>query len=131
VQDADLCRLVGAVLTGRGTAAAIVLGCAGQFVAAMIAAYLYAFLFEHLFHRAGLLAGLLIGVAHVIVAGLVMGLMPVMPLLHAGIEPPGAFMHARGPIVVAGFLLAHLAFGAVMGATYGSTRPRASRRTRR
>jgi len=121
VQDANLCRLVGAVLTGRSTTAAMLLGCAGQFVVALIAAYIYAFLFEHVFHRAGVLAGLLVGVAHVIVAGIAVGLMPVGQLQHADIVPPGAFMRQRGTIVLIGFLLAHLSFGAFVGSRYGAT----------
>jgi len=41
--------------------------------------------------------------------------------MQAGIMPPGAFMEYRGVIVLVGFLLAHLAFGTFVGATYGMT----------
>lgn len=122
VRDADLCRLVGAVLTGRDTTATMLAGCAGQLIVAVISGYIYAFVFEHVFHRAGLPAGLLVGVAHVIVAGTAVGLMPAGQLVRAAIVPPGPFMVERGSIVVIGFLVAHLSFGAFVGATYGQTR---------
>lgn len=120
-RDADLCLLVGAVLTGTVTTFSMTLGCIAQLVVAVISAYVYAFIFEFVTRRAGAVIGFIVGIGHVIVAGLVVGFMPGERLLAAGVMPPGAFMEYRGAIVLAGFLLAHLAFGTFVGATYGPT----------
>jgi len=125
-RDADLCLLVGALLTRSVTLSAILLGCASQLVVAIISAYIYAFIFEYVTRRAGALVGFIIGLGHVVVGGLVVGLMPGDRLMDAGVMPPGAFMEYRGAVVLIGFLLAHLAFGTFVGATYGPTVHRAS-----
>lgn len=118
--DADLCLLVGAVLTGGSSGQAVAIGCLVQLVVAVISAYIYAGIFEYVTRRAGAVIGGLIGVGHVTVAGLIVGFLPGERLLAAGIAPPGAFMEYRGWIVLAGFLLAHIAFGVFVGATYGA-----------
>jgi len=125
-RDADLCLLVGALLTRSVTLSAILLGCASQLVVAIVSAYIYAFIFEYVTRRAGALVGFIIGLGHVVVAGLVVGLMPGDRLMDAGVMPPGAFMEYRGAVVLIGFLLAHLAFGTFVGATYGAPVHRAS-----
>jgi hypothetical protein len=119
-RDADLCLLVGAVLSGTVTTGAIALGCVAQLVVAVVSAYIYAFIFEFVTRRAGAVIGFLIGIGHVVIAGLVVGFMPGERLLAADVMPPGAFMEYRGAIVLAGFLLAHLVFGTFVGATYGT-----------
>lgn len=125
-RDADLCRLVGALLMRSVTLPAILLGCASQLVVAIISAYIYTVIFEYVTRRAGAMMGFIIGLGHVVVAGLVIGFMPGDRLLDAGVMPPGAFMEYRGAVVLVGFLLAHLAFGTFVGATYGATVHRAS-----
>lgn len=120
-RDADLCLLVGAALTGSARTTSMLLGCAAQLIVALISAYIYAAIFEYVTRRAGALTGFIIGLGHVTVAGLVVGFMPGDQLMNAGIMPPGAFMEYRGAIVLVGFLLAHLAFGTFVGATYGAT----------
>jgi hypothetical protein len=125
-RDADLCVLVGAVLTGRATAGTTILGCIGQLIVAVISAFVYAFIFEHVTRRAGAVIGFIIGLGHVVIAGLMVGFMPGERLMAAGVLPPGAFMEYRGSIVLVGFLLAHAAFGTFVGATYGETTHAAS-----
>lgn len=120
-RDADLCRLAGVVLTGSATTMSMLVGCAAQLIVAVISAYVYAVIFEYVTGRAGALTGFVIGLGHVIVAGLAVGFMPGERLMNAGVMPPGAFMEYRGVIVLAGFLLAHVAFGTFVGATYGAT----------
>ena len=120
--SADLCRLGGVVLTGRMDAIGWLAGAAAQLVIAIIAAFVYAAIFELVTRRAGPLIGLAVAVPHVIVAGLAMGFIPVSRLIDAGIGPPGAFMEFRGPWVIATFVLAHLAFGALVGRLYGNVR---------
>jgi hypothetical protein len=120
-RDADLCVLVGAVLTGRSTTGPMILGCIVQLVVAVVSAFVYAVIIEHVTRRAGALIGFIIGLGHVVIAGLMVGFMPGDRLMHAGVMPPGAFMEYRGSIVLAGFLLAHVVFGTFVGATYGAT----------
>jgi hypothetical protein len=120
--DADLCALLGAVMTGDTGTAAWIAGCVLQLVAAVAAAIAYAAIFEWVIRRAGAMAGVLIAVPHVVVAGLAMGFLPASRLLDAGFMPPGAVMEYRGVPVLAGFVLAHLTFGAVVGLMYGDTR---------
>lgn len=120
-QDADLCLLVGAVLTGQNTTGAMILGCLSQLVVAVISAYIYVLIFEYVTRHAGAVLGLIVGFGHVVVAGLVIGFLPASRMMQAGIMPPGAFMEYRGATVLVGFLLAHLAFGTFVGAAYGTT----------
>jgi len=120
--NADLCRLGGVILTRRLDAAGWLAGAVAQLVIAIIAALVYAAIFELVTRRADALIGLAIAVPHVIVAGLAMGFIPASPLIDAGIGPPGAFMEFRGPWVIVTFVLAHLAFGALVGRLYGNTR---------
>lgn len=119
--NSDLCGLGGVILTGRLDAIGWLAGAAAQVVVAIIAAIVYAAIFEFVTRRAGPLVGLTVAVPHVIVAGLAMGFIPASRLIDAGIGPPGAFMEFRGPWVIAAFVLAHLAFGALVGKLYGRT----------
>jgi hypothetical protein len=120
--NSDLCRLGGVVLTGRLDAIGWLAGAAAQLAIAIIAALVYAAIFELVSRRAGPLIGLAIAVPHAIVAGLAMGFIPATPLIEAGVGVPGAFMEFYGPWVVATFVLAHLAFGALVGKLYGRAR---------
>ncbi len=120
--DSDLSALAGAVVTAGNDPAAWLVGLAIQIVIAMLAALVYAALFEGVTRRAGALVGLAIAVPHAVIAGLVVGFLPAAPLAGAGIMPPGAFLEYRGLWCVAGFVAAHLAFGAILGAVYGATR---------
>jgi hypothetical protein len=125
-RDADLCLLVGAVLTGRVSTGSMIIGCAAQLAVAVVSAYVYALIFEYVTRRAGAVIGFVVGLGHVVVAGFIVGFMPAARLMEAGVMPPGAFMEYRGSIVLVGFLLAHLAFGTFVGATYGATEHGAS-----
>jgi hypothetical protein len=118
--NADLCGLGGVILTGRLDAIGWLAGAAAQLAVAIVAAIVYAAIFELVTRRAGPLIGLAIAVPHVIVAGLAMGFVPAWRLIDAGIGPPGAFMEFCGPWVLATFVLAHLAFGALVGKLYGN-----------
>ncbi len=120
--DGDLCALLAAAITGETGTAAWIVGFAAQLMVAVVAAIGYAAIFEWVTMRAGGLIGVLIAIPHVAVAGLSVGFLPASRLLHAGLMPPGAFMEYRGAVVIAGFVLAHLVFGTVVGAFYGGTR---------
>ena len=119
--EADLCALTGAVITGRTGAVSWLVGCLAQVVVAIIAALIYAAVFEWLVRRADALIGLAIAVPHAVIAGIVIGFLPVSGMLNAGIAAPGAFLEYRGWVVIVTFVLAHVGFGAIVGARYGTT----------
>jgi len=122
--DADLCLLTGASLTGRLGGWSWIIGAAGQLIVATAAAIVYAAIFEWVTRRAGAVIGFIIALGHVVVAGIAVGFMPASRLIADDIAPPGAFMEYRGLLVVAGFILAHLAYGTLVGTLYGRTRHR-------
>ena len=120
--DADLCALLGAsILADRGMWPWL-LGAALQVVIGVVAAIVYAAIFEWVTRRAGGVVGFLVALGHSVIAGLAVGFLPATHLIEAATAPPGAFMEYRGPFVVVAFVIAHLAFGTLIGLLYG--RPR-------
>lgn len=120
--DADLCALLGAsILEDRGIWPWL-LGAALQLVIGVVAAIVYAVIFERVTRRAGGIVGFIVALGHAVIAGLAIGFLPAARLIQASTAPPGAFMEYRGVIVVAAFVIAHLAFGTIVGLLYG--RPR-------
>ena len=119
--DGDLSALLGAVITHDDGLLAWTIGCVVQLVVAVVAAIVYAAIFEWVARRGGAIVGLVVAVGHVVVAGLAVGFLPVDGIVAAGLQPPAAFMEYRGLWVLAGFVVAHLVFGVIVGATYGPT----------
>jgi hypothetical protein len=95
------------------------LGLIAQLFVAIVAALVYAAIFEWVVRRAGAVMGFLIALVHVVVAGIGVGFLPVSGMLDAGISPPGAFLEYRGWWAIGTFVLAHLAFGVIVGIVYG------------
>lgn len=119
---ADLCTLLGAsILEDRGLWPWI-LGAALQLVIGVVAAIVYAAIFEWVTRRAGGGVGFIVALGHAVIAGLAVGFLPAQRLIEASTNPPGAFLEYRGLPVVAAFVIAHLAFGTIVGILYG--RPR-------
>ncbi len=80
----------------------------------------YAWAFENVLHRAGWQAGALLAVAHIVIAGLFMGMMPAMhPLVPETMPGPGFFMLNLGVMGLMAFVMLHVIFGAIVGAMYG------------
>jgi hypothetical protein len=129
--DADLPALAASIVFGDTGTAAWIGGLVTQLIIATVAAFVYAGVFEFVTERANVWLGLAIAVPHVIVAGLVVGFLPASRMIEGGVTPPGAFFEYRGLWCVVAFIVAHLAFGAVVGLLYAPTRhayPRAHRR---
>jgi hypothetical protein len=120
--SADLAGLTAACATGRADGSAWLLGLVLQLVLGACAALVYAALFEWLFERAGAWLGLAVAVPHAVIAGLIVGFLPADRLMAAGVMPPGAFYEFRGGWCIVAFVVAHLAFGWLVGAAYGATR---------
>ena len=115
---ANLEMIEGTMLMDPGPVAWI-LGFVMHLVLSGLIALVYAWGFEHVTHRAGWLVGAGFGILHAIIAGMVMGMMPMIhPRMPSPVMPPGAFMShlgLMGPIAV--FML-HMIYGAVVGRMY-------------
>ena len=120
--DGDLCALAASVVFGVVNTLTWWAGLILQLIFGVVVAIGYAAVFEWITRRAGFLLGLAIGIPHAIVAGIGVGSLPASRMIDAGIMPPGAFYEYRGAWSIVAFVLAHVAFGCIMGAAYGQTR---------
>ncbi len=83
-------------------------------------ALIYAWGFEHVTHRAGWLVGAGFGIIHAIIAGMFMGMVPMIhPRMPTPVAPPGAFLSNMGTMGVVALFMLHIIYGAVVGAMYG------------
>ncbi|MBA3467080.1 MAG: hypothetical protein H0T21_06685 [Gemmatimonadaceae bacterium] len=118
--------MLGTMVSSPGSAAWLI-GFAMHMMLSVAIALIYAWGFERVTHRAGLVVGLGFAVIHVILAGMVMGIIPAIhPMIPEQMPAPGAFMANMGTSFVALFVIEHLVFGAIVGAMYGpvvSARP--------
>lgn len=104
-----------------GTTAWIV-GFVMHLVISGLIAIAYAWVFENVLHRAGWQTGVLVALAHILVAGVFMGMMPMVhPLVPEVLPGPGFFMLGLGMMGLVAFVMLHLIFGAIVGAMYGPT----------
>lgn len=117
---ANLEMMLGTMVADPGTTAWMI-GFVMHLMLSGAIALIYAWAFEHVTHRAGWLVGAGFGIVHAIIAGMVMGMMPMMhPRMPNPVMPPGAFLSNLGTMgVVAEFML-HMVYGAVVGAMYGA-----------
>ncbi len=122
--DAEM--MLGTMVSSPGNAAWLI-GFAMHMMLSVAIAFIYAWGFERVTHRAGVVVGLGFAVIHVILAGMVMGIIPAMhPMIPEQMPAPGAFMANMGTTFVALFVIEHLMYGAIVGAMYGpvvSARP--------
>lgn len=121
----DLARLLGNVLLPGAGRLAWWSGVALQLVVGAAAGVVYAAVFEYAMRRAGPLAGVGVAIPHAAIAGLLVGFLPLWRWPIAS-PLPGAFLAFAGATAAACFIVAHLAFGALVGLCYGRTRHRAT-----
>jgi hypothetical protein len=80
----------------------------------------YAFLFERVWDHGGAATGMLLAVVHASLIGILVGMTPQFhPMVPSRIPDPGPYFANLGAIGVIAFYVAHLAFGAIVGAGYG------------
>ncbi len=116
---ANLEMMLGTMVADPGTTAWII-GLAMHLMLSGAIALIYAWAFEHVTHRAGWLVGAGFGIVHAIIAGIVMGMIPMIhPRMPSPVMPPGAFMSNLGAMGVVAVFMLHLVYGAVVGAMYG------------
>ena len=98
------------------------LGWVIHFMMGVIFAIIYAALWAAGIGSATLVSGVIFGVVHFLVAGLMMG---GMPMMHAGVKAgtvkaPGLYMTANGGMMsFVGGLIGHAVYGLVVALTYG------------
>jgi hypothetical protein len=81
---------------------------------------LYGFLFERVWDHGGAPTGMLLAVIHAALIGILIGLTPQFhPMVPERLADPGPYFANLGVIGVVGFFLAHLVYGAIVGAGYG------------
>lgn len=83
-----------------------------------VLALIYAVVFENLTRRASVGLGVMLGMAHAMASGLLMGYITLLQPYPRSIPAPGFFMLGGGPWAAVFFIVAHLGFGAVVGAVY-------------
>ena len=122
--DAEM--MLGTMVSSPGSAAWLI-GFVMHMMLSVAIAFIYAWGFERVTHRAGAVVGLGFAVIHVILAGMVMGMIPAIhPMIPEQMPAPGAFMANMGTTFIALFVIEHLMFGTIVGAMYGpvvSARP--------
>ena len=80
----------------------------------------YGWIFERL-AQGGVMTGVTLGLANALVAGVVMGMMPMIhPRIPAAMSAPGYFLSNIGMLGVTTLFVMHLLYGGIVGAMYGS-----------
>ncbi|MGH7664008.1 MAG: DUF6789 family protein [Gemmatimonadaceae bacterium] len=112
--------MLGSMVSSSPGATTWLIGFIMHLMISALIALAYAWGFERVTHRAGAVVGLGFAVIHVIIAGVVMAMIPVMhPMIPEQMPAPGAFMANMGATFVALFVIEHLLYGAIVGAMYG------------
>lgn len=80
---------------------------------------IYGQIFERWLHRASASGGAAIGFIHAIIAGLLVGLAPVVhPLMPQTLAAPGVFFTNLGTAAVIAFIVLHVLYGMLVGSLY-------------
>jgi hypothetical protein len=124
---ADMPMVVGTMPGNSPNGAAWLLGFIVMMMSAGIGGIVYGATFEALTHKADAMTGILVAIAPMAVEGLMLGLIDRMhPLMPKIMQSPGFFMSSYGVMGVIGFVVSHLAFGAIIGSLYGPLETKAS-----
>ncbi|MDC0743477.1 hypothetical protein [Polyangium mundeleinium] len=119
--SADVAQLLG---TLPGNAPSSLSWLVGFLVTIMMSGLIgiaYGAVFETITRSAGAATGLKVSLVHLVLAGIFVGLVGVMhPLVPEVVAAPGFFMSRYGGLGILSFVAAHLAFGAIVGALYGT-----------
>lgn len=117
---ANLELMLGAMFVDPSTTAWMI-GVVMHLMISGVIALAYAWGFENVTHRAGWLVGVGFSLIHVVIAGVAMGMIPMMhPRMPNPMSPPGAFMSNLGTMGIVAEVMLHVIYGAVVGAMYGA-----------
>ncbi len=132
MMDVNLSMMEGSMITAAVGLGTWLLGFVMHLIISGLIALAYAAGFEYVTHRAGWMVGIAFSIIHIIIAGLVFGMVPAMhPLVPEQMPAPGIFMSNKGMMGVLAFIMLHMMYGAIAGAmyhvvhtaqTYGTTR---------
>lgn len=118
--QANLEMILGTMITDPGSSAWMI-GFVIHLMMGGIFGLIYGWIFEHLTHRSGWLLGGGIGLVHAVVAGIFMGMVPLIhPRMPSPVVPPGAFMSHLGMMGPVAVFMLHFVFGAIVGGMYGT-----------
>lgn len=115
----DIVGMLGAMFSPEGNQT---LGMAIHLMMGVVFAIIYALLWNLGIGTLGLLWGAIFGIGHWLIAGIMMG---GMPMMHAGIKAgaikaPGVFMlNSGGLMAFMGGLMGHIIFGLAVALVYG------------
>lgn len=117
----DMLQMLGTMMLPAG-AMAYGLGLMMHASASAAFGLVYAGLFDALELEATAAWGLLFGLVHWMVAGMAMGMMPIMhPRIRSGqMSAPGVLVLSYPAMTAAGFLMLHLVYGVVVGGLYAT-----------
>lgn len=117
---ANIGMMLGTVTGLAPTPGTWLLGFVMHLVISGLIGLVYAAVFEYVLHQSGSAAGLGVAIIHSIVAGLFMGLVPIInPAIPAILPAPGLFLSNLGGAGVVLFFVVHLIYGWIVGAWYG------------
>lgn len=114
--------MLGTMMGGRPGPTTWVMGLLIHLILSGLIALVYAVGFEYVTHRAGWAIGLGFALIHIVIGGIVMGMMPTLhPMIPEQMPAPGPFMSGMGMMGIGLFVLEHLIYGAIVGALYKVT----------
>lgn len=117
----DMPKMLGAMFVDPGSSMVSKIGLAVHIMMGVAFAIIYAALFDALDVDASLAWGALFGAGHGIVAGMGMGMMPMMhPRMGEGegLPVPGPFGVKLGMMAPVGLIVLHVIFGTIVGGIY-------------
>ncbi|MBD3345884.1 MAG: hypothetical protein GF401_12545 [Chitinivibrionales bacterium] len=80
----------------------------------------YGWAFEHAVHHAGTWTGAALSGIHIILGGLLLGVIPALhPMVPGTMNAPGIFMSNLGTVGVVAFIVLHVIYGMIVGGLYG------------
>lgn len=124
LMDADFARYQGCMLLRRADSRAELVGWGCHLGMGAVLGLGHAAGYEVLGVEPGWRSGALLGLAHGVGAGAALPAMDAAnPCVRSGaLDGFGAFAKRRGALMVAGFLVGHVVYGAIVGAAYGAAR---------
>jgi hypothetical protein len=109
--------MLGTMLGGDPSGFSWLLGFAIHVMMGAMFALAYAGIFKVFAIAPTWLVGLYFGLGHAVIAGLMLGAVPLVhPLIPELLAAPGIFMSALGAMGVGAFIMLHALFGAIVGA---------------
>ncbi len=119
IMDVNLSMMMGSMVAASTGAGVWLVGFVMHLIISGLIAVVYAAGFEYVTHRAGWVVGIAFSLIHIVIAGMVFGMVPRMhPLMPDQMPAPGAFMSNKGVMGVLAFTMLHMIYGAIVGGLY-------------